>query len=149
MTPKWFYGVSTDKEKFLGYIQDSYTYEKLIAIHPVELKEIAEEAIFTARKLHIKLPDYFKGMSENPISFSQDAVDQGLEPDYSEITKINQEQGTDFKNMLEYLENARKYTGTLDEETPNDPLAALASDQSDDIDDVDAYVAGIVSEDID
>ena len=146
---KWFYGVVSDKETFLHFIETDYTYQKLISIHPVELKEIAEEALFHAKKFKVDLPEYFAGMADDPMSYSQQALDQGIEPDYSEITKINEQQGTDYKNMIEYLQEMRKHVKPLVPGKPiNDPLTVIAKEtaeagECDAIDDEDAYLKAV------
>lgn len=148
MNAKWFYGVVNSRDAFVSYVESTYTYNKLISIHSLELREIAKEMLFFADKWNVKLPDYIKSMSEDPVSFYEAALDMGIEPDYSEITHINNENGTNFRNMIEYLEHMRKKTPRVPDGDPQDPLVVLASDEIkteenglEVVDDEEAYLA--------
>lgn len=152
--PHWFYKTVGSGKEFSEYFASVYSYEKLLRIHPVELRDICEEALEFAKYFRIKLPDYVENMAKDPMAFSQQALEQDIIPDFSEITKINREQGTDYRNMLEYLETFNQYLKPIPEsaEEPFDATAsANKSDESDEsdeealasIDDIDNYVSGL------
>lgn len=144
---KWFYGVVSSKAAFVNYIESTYTYQKLICIHPLEMQEIAEEALFHAKRFKVVLPDYFDGMLKDPVAFSQEAIDQGIDPEFSEVTQLNNLNGTAFKNMVEYMEDLHKHIKPLKSESINDPLTVIASSESmcdDEIVDEEAYLNSVV-----
>lgn len=145
MQARWFYGVSSDKTKFQDYMSSEYTYEKLISIHPLELREICTEMKFFADKLNIELPDYIDSMIANPMSFYKEALERNIEPDYSEITKINLEQGTAYRNIYEYLQEIKSNVPSIKPGTPNDPLMVLAN-EDDTIDDESDYLKSVLKD---
>lgn len=145
MQARWFYGVSSDKTKFQDYMSSEYTYEKLISIHPLELREICTEMKFFANKLNVELPDYIDSMIANPVSFYEAALDRNIEPDYSEITKINLEQGTAYRNIYEYLQEIKSNVPSIKPGTPNDPLMVLAN-EDDTIDDESSYLKSVLKD---
>jgi hypothetical protein len=146
MDAKWFFGVVNSKRAFEHYLETEYNYEKLISIHPVELQEIALEALFFGKKLKVELPDYLVGMSTDPVAFSQEALDRGIVPDWSDVTKLNEQQGTTYRNMFEYVSEIQKRIGPVSDELPNDPLLAMAStEDADAVTDEDSYVQSILS----
>jgi hypothetical protein len=145
MQARWFYGVSSDKTKFQDYMSSEYTYEKLISIHPLELREICTEMKFFANKLNVELPDYIDSMIANPVSFYEAALDRNIEPDYSEITKINLEQGTAYRNIYEYLQEIKSNVPSIKPGTPNDPLMVLAN-EDDTIDDESDYLKSVLKD---
>ena len=145
MQARWFYGVSSDKTKFQDYMSSEYTYEKLISIHPLELREICTEMKFFANKLNVELPDYIDSMIANPVSFYAAALDRNIEPDYSEITKINLEQGTAYRNIYEYLQEIKSNVPSIKPGTPNDPLMVLAN-EDDTIDDESDYLKSVLKD---
>lgn len=129
MEAKWFFGMVGSKAEFQHYFETEYPYNTLISIHPLELREIAAEAVFFAKKLKVELPDYVKGMSVDPISFSREAIDLGIEPEYSRITILNQEQGTNYKNMVDYMRAIKKVMKPKQDPTVRGPLAVFASEK--------------------
>lgn len=145
MQARWFYGVSSDKTKFQDYMSSEYTYEKLISIHPLELREICTEMKFFADKLNVELPDYIDSMITNPVSFYEAALERNIEPDYSEITKINLEQGTAYRNIYEYLQEIKSNVPSIKPGTPNDPLMVLAN-EDDTIDDESSYLKSVLKD---
>lgn len=145
MQARWFYGVSSDKTKFQDYMSSEYTYEKLISIHPLELREICTEMKFFADKLNVELPDYIDSMIANPVSFYEAALERNIEPDYSEITKINLEQGTAYRNIYEYLQEIKSNVPSIKPGTPNDPLMVLAN-EDDTIDDESSYLKSVLKD---
>lgn len=145
MQARWFYGVSSDKTKFQDYMSSEYTYEKLISIHPLELREICTEMKFFADKLKVALPEYIDSMISNPMSFYKEALERNIEPDYSEITKINLEQGTAYRNIYEYLQEIKSNVPSIKPGTPNDPLMVLAN-EDDTIDDESDYLKSVLKD---
>lgn len=142
MKAKWFYGVVNSRDAFVSYLESTYTYNKLISIHPLELRDIANEMLFFADKWGVKLPDYVKSMADDPASFYEAALDLGIEPEDSEITKINAEDGTDFRNMIEYIEVMRKKSPRVSDGEPQDPLSVIAKTEEglDVVDDENKYL---------
>lgn len=145
----WFYKTVGSGKEFSEYFASTYSYEKLLRIHPVELKEICEEALDFAKYFRVKLPDYVENMVKDPMAFSQEALDRGIIPGFSEITKINEDQGTDYRNMIEYLDTFNQFLKPIPE-SAEDPFDATASAEEnevladiEDIDDIDAYVSGL------
>lgn len=143
MNTKWFYGVVSSKKAFVEYLESTYTYQRLICIHPLELRDIAAEAIFHAKKFNVKLPDYFESMVSNPVAFSEEAINQGIDPEYSEVTRYNEEHGTEYRNMVEYMEDIHKHVKLLRTGDVNDPLTVMASDEDDAITDEEAYLQSL------
>jgi hypothetical protein len=136
----WFFGVVSNAKEFMEYFESTYTYEKLVCIHPVELRDICKEALEFAKYFKQELPDHVKGMVDDPIAFSQEAIDQGIIPGYSEITLINEEQGTNYHNMVEYLNAIREHTGQVQAS-----MEATANTEEECIDDIESYVSGLGS----
>jgi hypothetical protein len=146
MEAKWFFGVTGSKNGFEHYLGTEYTYEKLISIHPLELQAIALEALFFGKKLKAELPDYLAGMSTDPVAFSQEAIDQGIIPDWSDVTKLNEEKGTEYRNMYEYISEIQKRIHPVSDELPNDPLLAIAStEDADAVTDEDSYLKYVLA----
>ena len=149
---KWFYGVDGSKETFLRYLEREYSREKMIALHPDDMQEIASEAVETAERLGAECPDYLQGMAESPLEYMQEAFNAGLIPEPHEITQLNARTGSEWRNSYEYYASLKKATlspmndsEVVHTETSNDlgPLAAFASDEE--IDDVDSYVARVAT----
>lgn len=141
---KWFYGVDESKETFQKYVSTKYTYEKLISIHPVELKDIAEEAVRVAKKLKVELPDYFEAMAEDPMFYAQEALNLGIEPDFSDVTKLNEEKGTSYRNMIEYMQEIRRYVKpAVVRDLSSDPLSVIAS-EDDAVSDEESYLKSLL-----
>lgn len=145
MVTKWFYGAVSSKKAFTEYIESTYTYQKLICIHPLELRDIAAEAIFHAKKFNVTLPDYFESMATDPVAFSEEAINQGIDPEYSDVTRYNEEHGTNFRNMIEYMEDLHKNVKLLRTGDVNDQLTVMASEEDQDaITDEDAYLQSVI-----
>lgn len=147
---KWFYGVDTDAETFLRYLGREYSREKMIVLTPDDMQSIAIEAVDTADRLGAECPDYIHGMSESPLEYMREAFAAGLIPEPHEITKINAETGSEWRNSYEYYATLKKATlspmndsEVVHTKTSNDlgPMAAFAS--GDEIDDVDSYVSSV------
>jgi hypothetical protein len=81
-------------------------------------------------------------MVKDPNAFSEQALDRGIIPNYSDVTLLNAEQGTNYRNMLEYSEEISKYVKPVSETVHADPLQVIASEEC--IDDVDNYVQSLM-----
>lgn len=127
MQPKWFWGAVDSRADFEKYV-GSLKYLDLIATHPLELQEMAREALFFADKLKATIPSYWQGMSDNPIVFTEEAISNGLEISDSEITKLNSEKGTEYRNMLEYYASLSEHIKPAVPSTVPDPIAVIASE---------------------
>lgn len=136
----WFFGVVSNAKEFMEYFESTYKYERLLGIQPVELREICEEALEFAKYFKQELPSYVAGMAKNPLAFSEEALERGIIPESSEITKINDEQGTNYHNMIEYLNAIREHTGQVQAS-----MEATANTEEDCIDDIESYVSGLGS----
>jgi hypothetical protein len=151
-TAKWFFGVD-NKADFYQYANNAYSEQKMIVLHPDEMQEIAIEGIAIAEHLGVACPLHFAGMAEDPIPYMNDAVAEGLIPDYHFVTKFNAANGTNYRNEYEFIVEQRKLScdphpelRVADDTMPmqmfassTDSVVVIAADE--DIDDIDAYVA--------
>lgn len=143
-TATWFYGTVANKEEFLEYVTSTYSRSKCLAIIPTELVEIATEALAFAKYFNVELPSHFQDIVVDPLVFSADAVKRGIDPEPSEVTKINELSGKDFKNMIEFFEAQEKDPELAQYATHGFPV--VAGDMNEEINDESAYLSKLAGD---